>query len=106
MLINIKTFNGVEINDGEDFHSALINPRLSPDANTSFVERSLADAAFSGYWSRAVAYHPGCHQSGRIQFTWVDIPIERNDQAGNRGELVVTFMDEARDYKRSVWCNR
>lgn len=97
--ISLKTFNGLNINDGADYQAHLINAGVLPAATNVFVQNMQADAADSqGYTVGLrtplvfirIKDYADRHALGEQLKRWL--------KRGTRGRLVATFTDDGLDY--------
>lgn len=100
MLINVKTWNGHNINDGSSYQAVLQNQHTVPDATPVFIGESNADPRDSGVYTVDV--------NNKVLSIQVKNYANRYDliaglktwfKRGTQGALVVTFGDDGVDYQ-------
>lgn len=99
MLRILKTFNGHNINDGNNYKAALLNPNGLPQAQNVYLPQTNADSAEAGVYTvdvgtlaitiKVLDYANRYTLIGQLQ-RWF--------KRGTAANLVVTYLDDGLDY--------
>jgi hypothetical protein len=98
----VKTFDGHNINDGSNYRAAIVNTNMLPQAKPVFIEQMRSDAVDSGAWTVDVGtLAVYIRIMNRANINTLAAQLKNWFKRGTRGDLVVTFLDESKDFLKT-----
>lgn len=102
MLITVKTFDGVSINDGSTYQ-AWLTTNIPASARPGFVDQANNDPQWSGTFTGDVKTLPLMVKIKNYALRYsLGMTMRDLFQRGARGKLVCTFSDDGLDYELDV----
>jgi hypothetical protein len=97
-MINIISFDGISLND-ENYLSYPVNIKSPPSATHKFIEQAQADSQYSGRFAVDVRSLPiNVIIKDQTKFLEKGSDLKEILRPGKRGDLVVNFSDDNRNY--------